>query len=256
MNLGHCIGDRHARSGSAAVDAIEIAHGLSQLTPREPSDPDSVTAAERLLGADPRPVYCFVGCLHPGLGTVGLIFHRSCCDGRLQGVSRCDSGGLAGGVGTFVYVPVADREQSLLELSYKNGELDEWIDAFTYEIAASYPSPVEYARGQQPDVAGWTDARARCIAEHAAAVKAGTADIAEPDRRVWTWEARLQEGPESQRLRSIVLSNAQTNALDLDALRLLGELPPHVSVITSRSSADGPEELFASLEAAQALVAP
>lgn len=255
MNLGHCIGDRHSRSGSAAVDAIQIAHGVSQLTPREPWDPDSVTAAEKLLGAEPRPVYCYVGCLHPGLGTVGLIFDRSCCDGGLQGVSRCDSGGLAGGVGTFVYVPEANREQSLIELSYKDAELEAWLDAFTDEIATSYPSPVDYARGQQPDTASWADARAKCIEAHGAAVAAGTADTDEPDRRVWTWEARLQEGPESQRLRSIVLSNAQRNALSLDALRLLGELPTHVTVITLRSTADGPEELFASLEAAQALVA-
>ncbi len=254
MNLGHCIGDRHSHRGSAAVDAIEIAHGLAQLSPRNPSDPGPVTAAEAVLGADPRPVYCYVGCLHPGLGTVGLIFDRSCCDSGLQGISRCDSGGLAGGVGTFVYVPEADRSGSLIELSYRGPELEAWLDAFANEIAGSYPSPVDYAQGGRPDIANWTDARARCIEAHGAAVAAGTADPAEPDRRVWTWEARLQEGPASQRLRSIVLSNAQRNALDLDALRLLGELPDHITVITSRSSADGPEELFASIEAAKALV--
>lgn len=254
MNLGHCIGDRHSYSGSAAVDAIEIAHGLAQLTPRYPSDPGSVTAAEAVLGADPRPVYCYVGCLHPGLGTVGLIFDRSCCDSGLQGVSRCDSGGLAGGVGTFGYVPEVDRIGSLIELSYWGSQLEAWLDAFADEIARSYPSPIDYAQGHRPDIADWTDARARCIEAHGAAVAAGGADTAEPDRRVWTWEARLQEGPESQRLRAIVLSNAQRNALDLDALRLLGELPDHVTVITSRSSPDGPEELFASIEAAKALV--
>jgi hypothetical protein len=140
-------------------------------------------------------------------------------------------------------------------LSYKDDELDAWLDAFTTEIATSYPTPVDYARGQRPDIADWTDARARCIEAHSAAASSSAAP-AEPDRRVWTWEARLQEGPESKRLRSIVLSDAQRNGLGVEALRLLGDLPAHVTVITSRASADGPEELFASLEAAVALVAP
>lgn len=255
MNLGHCIGDRHSRSGSAAVDAIDIALGNVQLAPRNPTDLASVMAAEAVLGADPRPVYCYVGCLHPGLGTVGLIYDRSCCDTGLQGISRCDSGGLAGGVGMFVWVPEADRNTSLLELSYRDGELRDWSEAFIDEIKSSYASTDDYARGEQPDVAAWNDVRADCIRAYDAALAIDAAGPIERDRRVWTWEARLEGGPESQRLRSIVLSDSQRNGLDLAHLRLLGTLSAHISVITSRSSAEGPDELFSGEQAVKALVA-
>ena len=253
MNLGHCLGDSHSTNGNAAMDAIDIAYGTIRLAARVPTDSDSVSAAESVLGASPRPVYCFVGCLHPGLGTVGLIFDRSCCDDTLQGVSRCDTGGLAGGVGTFVYVPVADRATALLELSYRDRQLDSWLDEFTDEISSSYPAATDYAQGERPDTSGWTDARAECLEAQTRALAAGDPDVAEVDRRVWTWEARLNEGPAADRVRFLVLSAAQRDALELDQLRLLGELPNHISVITGRSSAEGPEELFASLQVANAL---
>jgi hypothetical protein len=214
----------------------------------------AVAAAEAILGAGTRPVYCFVGCLHPGLGTVGMIFDRACCDDGLQGVSRCDSGGLAGGIGVFAYVPEDDRGNSLIEMSFMGDRLASWPDEFDEELASSYTAPAEYARGTLPNTDGWGDVRARCLESHSQAIEQGLPDVPPSDRRVWTWEARLNEGPEPHRLRFLVLSEAQRNSLTLDQLRDLGDMPDHVRVIVGRSTADGTEELFANAEVAIALV--
>jgi len=254
VNLGHCLGDHHSASGRAARDAIDIAYGRLQLSPRAPSEHDAVTAAEAILGATPRPVYCYVGCLHPGLGTVGFIFDEACCSDGLQGVSRCDSGGLAGGIGPFVFVPEEDRESSLVELSFRDGHLEEWSTAFDSELSASYPMPVDYAQGVVPNTHGWSDARARCLDLISRETAAGRTDMPVADRRLWTWEARFAQGPAHHQLRVLVLSSSQASSLTWDELRELGDLPAHVKVITGRSSAAGTDEVFSSLEVTTALV--
>ena len=254
MNLGHCIGDNHTVTGSAALDALEIGLGRQTLAPRDPTFSDAVRAAEAVLGADPRPVYCYLGCLHPGLGTVGLIFDRGCCDDGLQGISRCDSGGLVGGIGIFGYLPEDEREVELLALSFGPDHLDGWPDQFDLELTSSYPSPERYALGDEPDTSGWHDARSQILRSHREAVDNGEAGVPERDRRAWTWEARLTAGPTHDRLRCIVLSDAQVKGLPLEHLRELADLPGHVRVLTARAAEDGPLEVFITDEIAAALV--
>ena len=253
MNLGHCLGDRHSVSGRAARDAIDIAYGRLALRPRDPREADAVSSAESILGASPRPVYCFVGCLHPQLGTVGMIFDEASCSDGLQGVSRCDSGGLAGGMGPFEYVPVNERETALVALSFRDGQLNQWNGEFMTELISSYSDPVEYAHGVEPDTSRWSDARAHCLEEVARAVAAGALDAT--DRRVWTWEARFERGPHHRQLRVIVLSSGEASSLNVDELRELAGLPNNVRVITGRPSPGGVEPVLASDEVAAALVA-
>lgn len=254
MNLGHCLGDRHAVSGSAARDAIDIAHGKITLTARVPTESEMVTSAEAVLGTQRRPVYCYVGCLHPGLGTVGLVFDRSCADEFLQGISRCDSGGLAGGIGGFSFLPEDERIQALLELSFGGDALGAWREAFDVEVDTSYNCATDYAQGERPNIQLWTDVRARCITAVTQAIEDTPIELTQVDRRLWTWEARLDHGPDFMRLRCLVLSQSQTNDLHELDLEDLADIPAHVRIITDRNSEDGPAELFASLAVAEALV--
>ena len=253
MNLGHCLGNRHSVSGRAARDAIDIAYGRLVLRPRDPSEPEAVSSAESILGASPRPVYCFVGCLHPKLGTVGMIFDEASCSDGLQGISRCDSGGLAGGMGPFEFVPANERQTALVALSFRDGQLNRWNGEFETELTSSYSDPVEYAQGAEPDTSGWGDVRAQCLEEVARAIAAGALDVT--DRRVWTWEARFERGPHHRQLRVLVLSSSEASSLTIDELRELAGLPNDVRVITGRPSPGGIEPVFASDEVAAALVA-
>lgn len=69
IRLGHALGDRSSVADDAAVRfAVAVANGDATLDPRLPVDPAAVLGAERILGAGPRPVYAFLGSLHPDLG--------------------------------------------------------------------------------------------------------------------------------------------------------------------------------------------
>jgi hypothetical protein len=75
VRLGHAL-----RGGPQAVEeAVGIARGMLELLPRQPADREAVDAAESALGVAPdaRPVYAYLGDLHPALGTVGLVLERS-----------------------------------------------------------------------------------------------------------------------------------------------------------------------------------
>jgi len=94
VRLGHTLGDRSSSADDSAVClAVAVANGDTRLEPRLPVDPTAVLGAEFLLGAIPRPVYAFVGSLHPDLGCVGLVLSRTWASRSVQGVTRCDSGG-------------------------------------------------------------------------------------------------------------------------------------------------------------------
>jgi hypothetical protein len=75
MRFGHAL----RGEPDAIEEAVEIARGDRRLLPRDPADPTAVVAAEDALGITPdaRPIYAYVGDLHPALGTIGLMIERS-----------------------------------------------------------------------------------------------------------------------------------------------------------------------------------
>jgi len=190
----------------------------------------AVTEAEAILSIKSPVIYTFVGCLHPDLGTVGLILSPECIQGRLQGVTRCDSGGLAGRLGSFVHVNKADVPGALRELSV-TGENPPWYPLFVDELAKSYSDSADYVRGTVPDYATWKDVRAHCIAQPLA-----PGDIL--DRRLWTWEVRLTTAPDPTHYEAIVLSHEALK--QVEALHVEGHsIPDDVKVLFGTISAAG-----------------
>jgi hypothetical protein len=184
VRLGHAL-----RGGADAVhEAVEIIRGDRALTARAPADPSAVSAAEEVLGvtAAARPIYAYLGDLNPSLGTVGLVIERAWL-ATLTGVSRCDSGGLGGRRGAFAELDHAEAMQALRDLTFADATLPAWSATFEQEILTSYLRQHSgYVDGDEPETSAWLhDVRARCIG-HATPPR---------DRRLWTWEARLDAGP-------------------------------------------------------------
>jgi hypothetical protein len=231
IRLGHAYWSTPQALDTTDLETVlRILSGELALEPRPPSDNEAVRRAEATLGVTNGAVYVFVGCLHPKLGTIGLILSTACLEGRLLGVTRCDSGGLAGRRGSFVYVEENEVDNCLLSLSIL-GDGPGWLGAFTDEVLRSYFDVRGYVVGTVPDVTSWTDVRARCI------------DSPQPpdgirDRRLWTWEARLGHPPETSAFEALVLS---TEAFKhLERLRELGqEVPSHVRVLHGTISEAG-----------------
>jgi hypothetical protein len=194
--------------------AINVANGSQPLAAREPNNSVAVLRAERILGANPRPIYAFVGLLHPELGTVGLIITPDWVSRCLQGASRCDSGGFMGRMGAFACV--ADPDSLLPALSYCSPEPNRWLAEFLSELAQSYPAAIEYVSGTRPNCAAWKDVRAECI-EYG--IRHGLLD-----RRLWTWEIRLHSSPTPQEIECVVLSPEMRKRLEI--LRRSGVLLP------------------------------
>lgn len=194
LRLGHAL-----RGGTEAVkEAIEILTGSRSLTARPPVDPAAVEATERALGIESnhRPVYAYVGDLNPALGTLGLIVQRA-WDQAAIGVTRCDSGGLGGRRGAFAILKEDEALSVLAKLSYSGAKLASWAADFSSEVRSSYSSERAYVDGAEPEISHWSaDVRARCIqrAEKPA------------DRRLWTWEVRLDRGPLPQEAIGLVMS--------------------------------------------------
>lgn len=202
-------------------EVLRILAGESALSPRPPSDVDAVSAAERLMGMSASPIYTYAGCLHPALGAIGLIISPNCLPKCLQGVSRCDTGGLVGRRGSFVHLPESDVAEALTQLTCHNGR---WRRDFSGELASSYRSVTEYVAGSPPNVAAWRDARARCISSHMQLE--GNA----PDRRLWTWEVRLVTHPRAADYEALVVSAEVFKKLD--SLRRQGaRIPDSVKII-------------------------
>jgi hypothetical protein len=227
VRLGHSL-----RGGAGAVEeVIRIVRGAAVITARSPEDAPAVGLAEQVLGVRPdaRPVYAYVGDLHPALGTVGLIVNRTWCHAS-TGVTRCDSGGLAGRRGSFAMLDEREAVASLRDLSFGPAELRDWPSAFANEVAGSYVDAGAYVDGQEPDVSGWADVRARCIG----------AGSPPRDRRAWTWEVRLLEGPSPNEIVGLVLSPGAgvlfANLVEQDSP---ATFPNHVQVLVGNVDADG-----------------
>ena len=209
---------------------MNIVRGARPLLPRQPVDPHSVHAAETALDIDPgsRPVYAYLGDLHPALGTVGLVIERSWFR-ALTGVTRCDSGGLVGRRGAFAVLTDTEAINALHTLTFSNGSLPDWEPAFVPEVTTSYSNGIDgYVNGDEPDVSTWQDLRAVCFQQ------------ATPprDRRLWTWEARLAEGPTPNEVVALALSRSAAAVLE-DLHRRGLDVPDGVRILYGSISSGG-----------------
>ena len=174
------------------------------------------------MGLPTSPIYTFAGCLHPRLGTIGLVISQKCLPRCLQGVSRCDTGGLFGRLGAFIHVPAGEVQAALDDMACANCC---WDSAFSTEIAGSYPSDRAYVGGATPRHEAWRDARSRCITAH---LNEGNSAI---DRRLWTWEVRLSAPPRPDEYEALVLLSPEAfkklEQLHRDGLAV----PPQVRII-------------------------
>lgn len=198
IRLGHAL---RCDGGDQALlkHANEIAWGSAPLTARDPSDAEVVTGAEQLLGysTSKRPIYTFLGDLHPSLGELGLVFSRRWAQREAVGLTRCDSGGLFGAKGDFnLFGEASDRESALRRLSTPNTCTPaEWEAAFRSEVDGSYETAYAYVVGTRPDSASWSCERASVLARLAG----------DRDRRLWTWEVRMVDSPEQGDLEAVIL---------------------------------------------------
>jgi hypothetical protein len=141
----------------------------------------AVSEAEAALGLKVRPVYAYVGDLHPALGKVGLIISHRWYRRRPLGVSRCDTGGLVGRIGGFNCLKEAGAaKRALRKLTMKRRP--DWSLWFRFELFRSHGGLDgwrRYLRGHPPSRA-LNDERDLFIKSVPAPA----------DRRLWTWEAR------------------------------------------------------------------
>lgn len=210
MRLGHALGARDIEVDDDAIQvAVKISLGEEQLVPRAPT-PEAEAAvfkAEQLLNANPRPVYAYVGDLHPALGCVGLVFSSDWIRRVFQGATRCDSGGLIARKGAFETLPVDEVDDLLVNLSTPaTCENDQWELSFLAEVDSSFENGRQgYVLGEAPNVDEWHgDCRATCI------LAAGD----DCDRRTWTWEVRASAPPTVDELVALVLSPESRKRLD------------------------------------------
>lgn len=231
IRLGHAYWSARGVADVHDVESVLAAvSGEAQLQPRAACDPVAVSRAEAILEVNGGVVYTFAGCLHPKLGTIGIIITPDCLDGRLQGITRCDSGGLAGRRGAFGVVADDEVEDNLRSLSI-DGDGPKWLEAFSDELAQSYPDVRAYVGGIVPDHGSWSDIRARCIAS-------GDHEGQPPDRRLWTWEVRLKEPPAASHFEAIILSHEAFKQLEY--LRQRGrDVPSHVKVVHGTVDSQG-----------------
>jgi hypothetical protein len=232
MNLGHAFrlapGSRVDLEVEAAVDVV---NGTIPLTARTPIESDAVQRAERVLGVKGPVVYAFAGCLHPKLGTIGLIINARCATTSLEGSTRCDSGGLAGRYGGFEHIADEDVDETLVLLSFLGSNADAWRPSFADELTRSYSAPQEYVAGSVPTIDNWTDARAACLNAH-------DPSKGPPDRRLWTWEVRLADAPKVDDFVAIAFSPEAFKYVE--ALRVTGkEIPDHVRLVVGDVSRAG-----------------
>jgi len=153
------------------------------IPPRQPSDGASVSKAERLLGLDDahRPVYAYVGRLEPDLGSIGLIISRDWFVAAPHGVTRCDTGGLAGRKGGFACLSETEADEALVTLSFSAAEpWEKQLDAEVDSAHASWNSYLNGATPQSVDRLGNVRHRSVAHAENTGCL----------DPRLWIWEAR------------------------------------------------------------------
>lgn len=240
VRLGHSLGDKRLGADVDALrHAVDIVTGQTQLEPRPASDPATVERAERVLDARPRPIYSYAGDLHPDLGSVGLILSPDWAARSIQGASKCDSGGLAGGKGCFEHIPEPERDAELQSLSSPRGfSASDWGTHLDREIAASFAGGmIGYVNGDEPDSSTWGDARMRCI-------EAARSRRARLDRRLWTWELRMHGTPLPEELQALVVSRDAHRELQRTFTLMGIEPPDHIRIITPDETRDDVSSWF------------
>ena len=224
MRFGHAFPNpRDPRAPDPVLELCQLLDGSTPIGPREPVRADVVSGAERILDIQPdnRPVYAYVGSLHPELGRVGLILRGDWFDRNPHGTTRCDSGGLAGRCAAFSVLSEAEAEEALLQLSFRAA--DPWEPALQMEVAAAFGSYRAYLEGRAPADASLHDVRDRCIRD-------ARASGLELDRRVWTWEARSFSAVELRDVTTVVLTPEAFKEVT-EYLRSRGMGPPGARVI-------------------------
>ena len=210
-------------------EAWRICQGDIALEAREPKGNTLAQQVEDILGHTVRPIYAFLGNLHPQLGKAGLILSRDWMERSPPQVSRCDTGGLLGRVGDFaVRKDAAEPDADVRKISTPEGmEVEEWLTIFRNELTDSYPKGAsDYVRDKQPNVSEWgDDPRTACVEDCISNKRNG-------DRRLWTWEIRIDDSPTKEEIVALVLSPFAARALG-DLRDEFGELPRHVDLIIS-----------------------
>lgn len=201
IRFGHAINEEAGEGLEGVVRrGLELIQGSRQLLARELKEHEVVYRAERLMGYSEgnRPIYAYVGDIHPALGVVGLVIER---DWPVQSASRCDTGGLISGKGYFSAVEDSLQEQALRELTFSPPGVG-WEEAFAQEMEQVHGGVEHYVRGKCPDPALFSDGdvRAHCVAH---GKSSGDSPI---DRRCWTWEVRGSQAPRKEAYRALVLT--------------------------------------------------
>lgn len=192
--LGHAFCRRdHDDPEDELRSFLRFCNGDTPWEPRPPRDLAAVQRAENILTQlgephTPRPIYAYLGNLHPDMGQLGLIVRTSWAR-HTSGVSRCDTGGLAAGHGSFQHVPQDRREAQLRAVSTCRAHDTPlvgccWEDEASSELRSSYGALARYLQGDPPDTSQWhaSDVRAVCI---------HNTPPTDLDRRLWTWELRI-----------------------------------------------------------------
>jgi hypothetical protein len=143
-----------------------------------------------------------------------------------HGVSRCDTGGLAGRIGGFKYLNEKQALKAVKKLSHRPRL--PWRRYLGDELRRGFADLRSYLRGEAPKLK-CRDARQICIN--------GVLSAAEVlDRRLWTWEAR---GFAEIRLEDVdAVALAPEAGKELED-RLGGNLPARVEFLIGHATATG-----------------
>jgi hypothetical protein len=227
LRFGHAFPSLTAPAEQGVPVLRDLLVSAKPITARPPADPTAVETAERalVLTADKRPVYAFLGDLHPELGRIGLVLHDGWVGRDPHGVSRCDTGGLAKTRGGFAALSEEEAVRGIPDLTYPHPR--DWIPDFWDEVERAFATRgfEAYVAGEKPDAAALTDIRGRCV------------DHPDADRRVWTWEARTFGGIQRDDVVAVFLSHeAGKEFWNLSDEEVI---PDGVEVVIGDVSADG-----------------
>jgi hypothetical protein len=229
IKFGHAFPHPKDMMADPVGEAAGVLDGTAPLGPRDPHSSSVVWKAEEWLGIvrAKRPVYAYVGCLHPKLGRIGFIVAQEWFNREPHGVTRCDTGGLAGRVEGFRYLDENEARIALAELSH--APTHPWKKDLIIEVRGAFGEFRRYLSGHPPNPNSYADVRQKCIDS----VRRASEEL---DRRLWTWEARCFARISVEDVEAVVL--APEAAKELTA-RLDGELPTNVDFLIGHVTGSG-----------------
>lgn len=220
-------------SESSTDDPLDILLRLMRhghpIAARDPTDVAAVNEAEEALGHQVRPVYAYVGDLHPKLGRAGLIISDQWYRRKPLGVSKCDTGGLIGLHGGFGCLNVkGSAKDALRRLTPKPKST--WSPRFRIELFRSHGG----LDGWEHYL--WGHAPSRPLKDvRDTFIKSVVGDL---DRRLWTWEARGDAPIERGDVCAVVLAT-EAGKLALQEARDNPETFGTIQIIVGAAAADG-----------------